>query len=258
MRILVCVKQVPDRESAFRINDSGTGFDETAITFLMNPYDEFAVEEALRIKERVYQAEITAISVGPKRVESTVRRALELGVDHGVLVTVPDGYYLTAVETSTFIAGYAAKNGFDLIFLGVMSEDYQRAQTGPMVAAQLALPCATGIVSEVISDDGSRVTIERELESGRREARELFLPAVLTVQSGINIPRYPRLSDKLRAKKQALEIVSLSEQPSWRPRKEKPRVSLPRPLSKGVFIEGSLEEKATRLVQIIHEKTQVV
>ena len=258
MRILVCVKQVPDMGSTFRIDEHGKGFDETRTVFRMNSYDDYAVEESVQIKERFLDVHVTALTVGPKRAEAVVRRALEFGADHGVHVLTDRGQGMDALETSSRIAAFAKDPSFELLLFGVMSEDEQFSQTGPMVAALLDLPYATTVVSEMISEDRRNVTVARELEGGRRQVLEMPLPAVLTVQSGINRPRYPSLSNKLRARKQKLQVIDGTRLSPVVRCQELIRVSLPPPSETGTFLEGTLEEKAEALVQIIHEKTDVL
>lgn len=258
MKILVCVKQVPERESRFRLDASGKGYSDQGINFVLNPYDEYALEEALLIKEKLPKTEVTALSLGPARAEKAVRRALELGVDHGAHLLTPENYYLGPGETALQIAKFAREKGFNLLFFGIMSEDYMRGQTGPMVAALLQLPCATAVVSENISNDLGRITVERELEAGLREVAEFPLPAVLTIQSGINRPRYPRLTDKLRAREQKLEIITSLKPPPPGRCAELLRAFFPPPSPAGIFLPGTLDEQAEKLIQIIREKTDVL
>lgn len=258
VRILVCVKQVPDSESSFRIDEQGKGFDEAGVVFRMNAYDEFAVEEAVRIQEELPEVEITALTVGPGRAEAVVRRALELGANHGVHIVTDRGQGLDPLQTASRISSCAEGQGFDLLFFGVMSEDEQYCQTGPMVAALLGLPCATTVICQRLLAEKRRVRAERELEGGRRQVVELPLPAVLTVQSGINRPRYPSLSNKLRARKQELREIPFSALPPAPQCRELVRASLPPPSKTGVFLEGSLEDQAEALVQLLHEKTDLL
>ena len=258
MRILVCVKQVPDMESTFRIEEPGKGFEETNIVFRMNSYDEYALEESVQIKEQFPDVDITALTVGPQRAEAVLRRALELGADRGVHLVTDSGQGMDALETSSRIAAFAKDQSFELLLFGVMSEDEQFCQTGPMVAALLDLPYATTVVSERISKDKRQVTVERELEGGRRQVVEMPLPSVLTVQSGINRPRYPSLSNKLRARKQDLQVIDTKRMSHVERCQSLVRASLPPPSKTGLFLEGTLEEKAVALVQIIHEKTDVL
>ena len=258
MNILVCVKQVPDTESAFRIDEHGKGFDETNLVFRMNAYDEYALEEAARIKERFPHVHVTALTVGPLRADAVVRRGLEFGADEGVHLVTDRGQGTDALETASRIAAFARDRAFDLLLFGVMSEDEQFCQTGPMAAVLLDLPYATTVISETASADRRKVRVEREMEGGRRQVVELPLPSVLTLQSGINRPRYPSLSNKLRARKQGLRVIDTKEMPAPRPCQEIVRAGLPPPPKTGAFLEGSLEEKAEALVRILHEKTDVL
>ena len=254
MKILVCVKQVPDRESDFRVRADGTGYEESGLVFRMNEYDLHALEEAVRIRERFQDVEVTALSAGPARVEQVVRRSLELGADQGVHILTPERTSLDGLETASLISAYARGRSFDLLLFGIMSEDLQRCQTGPMAAALLGLPCTTGIVRESLAADRSRVTAEREREGGCRETLELPLPCVLTVQTGINLPRYPSLSNKLRARKQPLEVLPCEGFPTPGKCQDFVRLHEPAPLAAGVLLEGSLSDRAEKLARIFYER----
>jgi len=254
MRILVCVKQVPDRESDFRIRADGTGYEENGLVFRMNEFDLHALEEAIRIREVLAGVTVTALSVGPPRAESVIRRSLEMGADHGVHILTPERTALDGLETASLISACARRQPFDLLLFGVMSEDLQRSQTGPMAAALLDLPCATNIVRESLSEDGSRATVARELEGGCRETLEIPLPCVLTVQTGINLPRYPSLSNKLRARRQPLEVLRLEELPQPEKCRDFVRLCEPAPLPAGTLLTGTLEEQAEKLTRVFYER----
>ena len=258
LKILVCIKQAPDLESAFRINEEGSGYDETGLVFRPNKYDENALEEAALLKERFANTQFTALTVGPRQWEAAARRGLEFGADFGVHIVTPDFQRLDALQTASFIAAYAGRGRFDLLLFGVMSEDEERSQVGPMTAALLDLPCATTVVKETISEDFSRVEVERELEGGRREIIEMPLPAALTVQSSINLPRYPNLTNKLRARKQEITLIHASTLPTPRKCSRPVRAYLPPPSKMGAFIGGTVEEQAETLIRLIHEKTGVL
>jgi len=256
MRILVCVRPVPDAEGTFRPAADGRSLDRTGLVHRMNEYDLYALEEAVRWRERYGAAAITALSVGPARVRPVLRRALEFGVDHGVHLEDPDDAPDDAGETAGRIAAYARERGFDLLLCGVMSEDLQRCQTGPMTAACLGLPCASSVIAAERSPDGARVRVEQEREGGRREILELPLPALLAVQPGINHPRYPSLSHKLRARKAALEVLPVPAHARPERRVRRVRLFSPPPARPGLFVEGTTPgEKADALLRIIREKT---
>lgn len=260
MKILVCLRLVPDLQSQFNLNHTKDHYKTHGIPFRLNSYDEYALEEAMRIKESLNDVEITALSVGDAKAEQAVRRGLEFGADRGVHVVVaeknissPDG-----LAVASHIASFAQTESYDLLFFGVMSEDLQRSQVGAMTAHLLNLPCATSVVKLDLSEDLRKITVHRELEGGRREIVEMPLPAVVTVQSGINRPRYPSLSNKLRARKQELEVIIPSSDEMAQLNEEFSGLREPPQTRAGIFIEGSIYEKAEKLIEIIHEKTRLI
>ncbi len=254
MKILVCVTQVADLESDFRPQQDGSGYEEQGLVFRMNTYDEYALEEAVRIKERFHKVHITALTVGPPRTEQVLRRALEFGADHGVHILVPEPARLEPYVVASVIARYVQRTPFDLMLCGVMSEDYQKAQTGPMLAALLDLPCATMAISATISEDRSTIRVERQQEARRRHVIQMPLPAVVTVLSGINRPRYPSLSNKLRARKQDLEVIYDIDHDSLPKENTLIRVYAPKGTHSAVWIQGTIEEQADQLARIIRQK----
>ncbi len=258
MRILVCVKQVPDSQSSFRINDEATGIKENGIVFVLNDYDRYAMEEAIRIREALGDVEITVVSVGPGRVESSIRKALELGGQDGLHIDDSDAPAVDALSVASLIAAWAKDKYFDLVLCGVMSEDFQRGQVGPMLAELLGFSCATTVVSEQISEGRDKVLVERELERGLREQVELALPAVLTIQSGINVPRYGSLSNVLRVKKMEIPSVAALELGPVDSCEELVRVSIPETRATCEFITGSLDEMADRLIYEVLSKAGVL
>jgi electron transfer flavoprotein beta subunit len=255
MKVLVCVRQVPDPEALFRIDASRTWIEPLPQDlYRMNRYDEYALEEALRIREAFPETRIDALSVGPERAARTVRRALEMGANGGIHIVLDDERYRMPRETASLIAAHAEGKGYDLIFAGVMAEDDMQGQVGPMVARLLDYPCATAVMSQKISPADRCIVVERELEGGRREAVALAMPALLTVQSGINRPRYPALSHVLRARSQPLiTIGGKAVTPPW---DGEAVICLeePAPATSCAFLSGSAAEKADRLVQLWQEK----
>jgi len=258
LKILVCVKHVPDMEANFKIDPEGVAIDESGLVFRANGYDEFALEESARIREKFGDVEVTALSVGPVRAEAAVRRGIEFGADFGTHIVTGEGYCPDAYDTARIIASYAREPGFDLLIFGVMSEDEQRCQVGPMTASLLDLPCATTVIKEDLSPEEAMITVERELEGGRREVVEMSLPAAITVQSGINLPRYPNLTNKLRARSQQLTVLDAGDPNHEKMCGEPQKLYYPPPAEPGLFIEGTLDEQAEKIISIIHEKTDVL
>jgi electron transfer flavoprotein beta subunit len=253
VKILVCVKQVPDTESAVRVDASRKGVIlEGSSSSRMNRFDEFAVEEALLIKESFPGTSVEAITVGPLQAGLVVKRAIGMGADRGIHLVNDHERLLDPVLTAGWIAGYAVDKGYHLVLAGVMSEDYMQGQVGPFLAELLSIPCATSVISEQISPSRASVRVERETEGGYRELLEIGLPAVLTVQSGINTPRYPSLSHLLRAREVGLECIETGS-PEGGSQKVL-GLGYPKQARRGLVIEGRPEEKASRLLQILSSK----
>jgi len=255
MKILVCVKQVPDSEGAISINDEGAWL--TGGAFRMNRFDEFALEEAVRIGEEIPGTIIEAVSVGPRRVVSTLRKALERGATTGTHILVEEERYMSPFETASLIASYAGTGRCDLIIAGVMAEDDMHCQVGQMTAAILKIRCATSVIHRGPVRNGTSVYIEREIEEGQRLCGEITLPAVLTVQSGINRPRYPSLSNILRAKDQEIRTIGADDLWDGAGRDQLISIRQPESSAKGVFLEGDRDEKARALIRILHERALI-
>ena len=188
MKILVCVKQVPDMESRFKPNSAGTWYDEADLAWRMNEYDEYAVEQAVKLKEQLGDApEVTVLSIGPDRVVEAIKKALAMGCDRGVHVQDPAALLKDPWQIAGIIANYAREQGFDLIFTGMQSQDRGSAQVGVTVAELLGIASTTTLVGFAY-DDGL-ITAKRELEGGIKGVVKLRTPALVTCQLGLNIPR---------------------------------------------------------------------
>jgi len=202
VRIAVCIKRLPDSETRVKIAPDGKSLDETGVKFVLNPYDEFAVEEALRRREQAGAGEVVVFSLGPAAAQETIRSALAMGADRGVLLQV-DRMPADGLVVARALAAELKDGAFDLILFGKLAIDDYNHQVGPMVAELLGLPCVTS-VSRLEIADGKGVA-EREIEGGI-EVCEFPLPAVLTVDKGLNEPRYPALKGIMAAKKKPMEI----------------------------------------------------
>ena len=193
----------------FRIAADGTSLDETGLKFDLNDFDAWAVEAALRLKEKAGQGEVVAVSLGPDSAQETIRKALSMGADRGIHLKterVPfDGFAIARA-----LAGDLKGGGYDLILFGKMSPDSSNGIVGPIVAELLDLPCVTAISGLEIND--GRGTARRDIE-GAQEIMEFPLPAVLTIDEGLNTARYPSLKGIMAAKKKPLEVkpVDLGE-----------------------------------------------
>jgi len=255
MRILVCIKQVPESENPIRIDEANAWIQSDEIgEFKINRLDEFALEEAVLIKEAFSDTKIDVLSAGPDRATEVIRRGIGMGADTGILISTGSEGYHSSFETAAWIAEYARGKPYDLIFTGAMSEDNMQGQVGPMVAKRLARPCATAVISEKIASDKKTIYVEREIEGGRRDTLELPLPAVLTIQSGINTPRYPSLSNLLRANRQGLERIEAADLVQLSARENLVELVYPHKTRSGTVLNGTEKEKATQLIRILRER----
>ncbi len=209
MKIAVCIKRVPDSETRVKIAPDGKSIDEAGVKFILNPYDEFAVEEALRRKETAGAGEVAVIALGPAPAQETIRTALAMGADRGVLLQA-DRIPADGLQAATALAAELKAGAFDLILFGKMAIDDYNHQVGPMVAELLDLPCVTTVAHLEI--ENGKGTAEREIEGGV-EVVEFPLPAVLTTDKGLNEPRYPALKGIMAAKKKPLEVKPVAPGP---------------------------------------------
>lgn len=254
MNILVCVKQVPDAEAPFSIGSDGRSVNVVEGAWRLNGFDAFAVEEALRIRAAFPDTTVEALTVGPARASEVLRRAMAMGADRGIHILRPGEDDPLPGEVAALIASAVGGRRLDLILAGVMAEDDMQGQTGPMLAEHLSLPCATAVMAQEIAPDGGTARVERELEGGFREALEVSLPALLTVQSGINHPRYPSLSHVLRSRTQPIEIIHAGRLPVPPRRERIVRVIRRETSGKTLFLAGASLEKAEQLADYFLEK----
>ncbi|HBA86509.1 MAG TPA: electron transfer flavoprotein subunit beta [Geobacter sp.] len=257
MKILVCVKQVPDMESRFRPDTTGVWFAETDLAFRVNEYDEYAIEQAVQLKERLGgEPELTVLSVGPDRVVEAIKKALSMGCDRGVHVLDGSPQLKDPWQIASIIAAYAQGEGFDLVFTGMQSLDRGSAQVGVSLAEILNCACATTIVDFEYGD--GTVTVKRELEGGVKGIVRLRLPAVVTCQLGLNQPRYPTLPNIMKAKKKEIRTIPVAELLHEEPRTLLESFYSPAKKGGGIVLEGDLADQVDKLIGILKEKTTVL
>ncbi|MBU1344541.1 MAG: electron transfer flavoprotein subunit beta/FixA family protein [Proteobacteria bacterium] len=255
MKLLVCVKQVLESESGVRINDSGKWIERSgSARFEMNPFDACAVEEALLIKEKFPDSKVHAITVGPDPARDTLSRALGMGADEAIHIVDNTTGYRPPVVTASWIAAYAGDKNYDLILTGIMSADEMNAQTGPVIAQRLCLPCCTATLREEIWPNEKKVSVEREIEGGARDMFDISLPCVLTLQTGINCPRYPSLSKVLRARKKEIDVIQSSSFEKIEPVVTLETLQIPQKKRKGILLTGTLENKVDQLIDLLGKK----
>lgn len=256
MNILVCIKQVPDPESAFAVDPERPRLDANSIgDRQMNRFDAYALEAALRLRESGIEVCIDVVTVGPKRCGDVLKRAVGMGADRAFhLLDEFDAHSDDPQWIAGAIASWAGQGAYDLILAGVISEDRMQGVTGPALAALLHRPCATAVVTFQIFREKKVVLAEREIEEGNRDRVELDLPAVLTIQSGIHTPRYPSLSNLLRAGRKPPQWIDTAP---WAMPQPKQLVILMKPPQRhrhGRLLRGNPEQKATELLSIFRDR----
>ena len=256
MKILVCIKQVPDMESKFKLNAAGTWYEETDLAWRMNEYDEYAVEQAVQLREQVGEADLTVLSIGPARVRETLKKALAMGCDRGVHIEDDAVHERDPFAIASIIAEFARDQGFDLILTGMQSQDRGSGQVGVLLAELLGLPSITTVVE--FAWDGGTVTARRELEGGLRAVVKATGPALVTCQLGLNTPRYPTLPNIMKAKRKELAAVKVAELLKVEPQLETAALRFPEKKGGAQLLEGDPPALADRLIGLLQQKTGVL
>jgi len=210
MKILVTIKQVPDTATQVKIGADGKTIDATGITWIVSPYDEFAVEEALRIKEKRGQGEVVAVTLGPERAKEALRSCLAMGCDRAIHVNDPALAGADSLVTAKALAAVVTQEAPQLVLCGRQAIDDDMGAVTAQLAELLGWPCAYWIMEETIDGDGKSVRVARQVEGGL-EVFDLPLPAVLAAQKGLNEPRYPTLKGIMGAKKKEIKDVKASD-----------------------------------------------
>src|ERR1700732_634394 len=205
LKIGVCVKQVPAKDAPLAIVEGGAWIRESDIGFETNEPDSFALEESLRLKEK-HGGEVVAIPMGPEPAKQTIKEALAKGADRGIHIADDQFYKLDPLSSARSLAAAIKDEKFDLILTGLQSDDQGFGQTGVLLAELLGMPHATIIMQ--IGVQGQRLKLKKELEAGWFQWVELPLPAVLTIQSGINKVRYSSLKGIMAAKKKEIAVIT--------------------------------------------------
>jgi electron transfer flavoprotein beta subunit len=254
VKIIVCIKQVPAKDAPLAI--AGSWIKESDIGFEMNEPDSYALEEALRLKE-THGGEVIVLSLGPERVKQTIKEALAKGADRGIHIADDNFAQLDPLGSAKILAAAIAKENADLVLTGLQSDDHGFGQTGVLLAALLDRPHAT-IIMQIEVQDG-KMNLKRELEAGWFQRIECPLPAVLSIQSGINKVRYATLKGIMAAKKK--EIATLTRESLGvliEPTQKIEKIYVPTKTKKTEFITGSPKEVAARLVEKLKFEARVI
>jgi electron transfer flavoprotein beta subunit len=264
VNIIVCLKQVPDTESRIKVAADKKSIVTDDLKWVMNPYDEFGVEEALRLKEK-FGGEVTVVGVGPKRVTEAIRTALAMGADKGVLVNDEALAGSDSLGAAKALSAVIKSLDFDIIFTGQRGVDDDLGVVGAAVAEFLGIPQVSLAVKLEVAEDAKSVKVHRPVEGGTLVV-EAGLPALITAQKGLNEPRYASLPGIMKAKKKPLEEKSLADlgldaaAVGESARKlEVIELTPPPERAPGKIIEGeSPQEKAAELARLLHEEAKVI
>jgi electron transfer flavoprotein beta subunit len=254
VNIIVCIKQVPAKDAPLSI--AGNWIRESDIGFEMNEPDSYALEEALRLKEK-HGGEVIALSMGPQRVKQTIKEALAKGADRGIHIADDNFAQLDPLGSAKSIAAAIKQQKHDLVLTGLQSDDHGFGQTGVLLASLLDVPHATIIMA--IAVDGQKMKLKRELEAGWFQHIECPLPAVLSIQSGINKVRYATLKGIMAAKKKeittiARELLGVSAELTQKVEK----IYVPTKTKKTEFLTGTPKEVAGKLVEKLKFEARVI
>ena len=253
MKIAVCIKQVPTREWQPRLNDDKTWIREQDASYEMNEPDAYALEEALRLREK-HGGEVVVCSAGPARVQQVIREALARGADRAIHVEDDRLAAADAFVTADALAAAMTDERFDLVLTGLQSDDQGQAQTGVVLAERLGMPHSTIIMDVQVQD--SSLKVKRELEGGWFQWIEMPLPALLTIQSGINQLRYATLKGIMAAKKK--EIRKAAMPADLQPGQQVVSLAVPARAKKTHLIDGSAGEAAKELARLLREEARVL
>jgi electron transfer flavoprotein beta subunit len=258
MKIVVCVKYVPDTAIKIKIASSSNEVDLTDVAFIINPYDEFAVEEALKIKEK-HGGDVVVVGAGPESASAGLRTCLAMGADSAILVSDPSFDKADSFIIGTVLARVIRTLNPDLILFGKHAIGVDNGQVPSIVAEQLDLPQASVVTKLDIQEKSFRA--ERDIE-GAQEIIEGSLPVVITAQKGLNVPRYASLKGIMAAKKKQIAVQSLASlglsAEDLKPRVSVEHIAMPPSRPPGRILKGEVSETAPQLVKLLHEEAKII
>ena len=255
MKIAVLVKQVPGSESSLPIKDDQKWIDESVASYVMNPPDNYAIEEALLIKEKLGEGEVVIVSKGPERIQKVIREGLAKGADRAIHLkenTMATDPLNIAKSFSTVLK----EENFDLIFTGLQSDDTGMGQTGVLIGEILGISTATLVIETDIKEN--KIKVKRELESGWFQWVTLPLPASISIQSGLNNPRYPSLKGIMGAKRKEIKVIPENKDNNRKQFQEIDKIFVPKTDKKTEFIDGDTDKSVTRIIKILKSEIKVI
>lgn len=257
MQIYVCVKHVPDTAATIKVAGEA-GYNDTTCKFIINPYDEYAIEEAVQLIEKEKKGEVVVVTIGPAAASATIRSALSMGAARGILVKA-DGQFIDSITTAMALKAAIEKDGkADLIFGGKGAVDSEGFQTLYRLAGVMGLPVMNEVVK--LSVEGLKAVMEREVGGGCREVIEMQLPGVIGATKGLNEPRYPKFPDIMKAKKKEIKEISIDELglSAIYEKAEIVKLEAVPERSGAAILTGPLTDQVNELVKILKETEKVL
>lgn len=256
MKIGVLLKQVPDTETKIKVKADGSGIEEGEIKWVINPYDEYAVEEALRLREKK-GGEVVIVTAGPARAAEAMRQAMAMGADRGIRIDADCA--LDPLTTARILAKACESEKFDILFAGKQAVDDDCGQVHIGVAEMLSLPHITPVEKFTLADDGTKATLQRPVAGGVKEIVETTLPAVIGCEKGLNEPRYASLPGIMKARAKPIAELKASALLAGEGIKIKTTsYELPPERQAGKMIPGEPEQAAEELVRLLREEAKVI
>ena len=252
MKIAVLVKQVVGSESALKISQDQRWIDESSATFVMNPPDNYAIEEAMLIKEKLGLGEVVIVSMGPQRVQKVIREGLSKGADRGVHIETQDLKEIDPLYISKAFAETLRDENFDLILSGLQSDDNGMGQTGALLGELLNMSTATLVIETDINQN--KIRVKRELESGWFQWVELEFPCYIRIQSCINKNRYHYLKVIMLAKKKEIKVIPA---PQVEKKQSISEIFVPKKSKETEFIETDIDSTVERIIEILKTEVKV-
>ncbi|MBT3477987.1 MAG: electron transfer flavoprotein subunit beta/FixA family protein [Candidatus Marinimicrobia bacterium] len=253
MKIAVLVKQVPGSESPLPIQSDQKWVDEGAVAYVMNESDNYALEEALQIKEANGEGEVVAVSLGPIRIQKVIREALAKGADRAIHIQMETAGAVDPLTTAGLFADALKAENFDLIFSGLQSDDVGMGQTGVILGEMMGMATASLAMATEVGD--GKIKVKRELEAGWFQWVSLSLPASVTIQSGLNTPRYPSLKGIMGAKRKEIKVV---ESNAGDGKQSLEKVYVPQSEKQTVMIEGTVDQMVEKLIDTFRNDIKVL
>ena len=265
MNIVVCLKQVPDTETKIQLKEDRSGIVEQGIKYVVNPYDEYAVEESIKLKEK-FGGEVTIVCLGPDRATESIRTALAMGADKGLHLNDPLFEGSDSYATAKILSKAISQLSYDIILTGKQAVDWDNSQVFSYLAEFLNLPQVSVVVGLEVASDSKSATAKRETEGGEKEMIQLPLPAIIACQKDLNTPRFPSLPGIMKAKKKEIKKLGLADlgltQDEVGVKGSRVKISnyaLPPERKAGKIIEGEEpQEICEKLVKLLREEAKII